>query len=567
MSYNEQIFLTDLPEELIPSGLEITYVVDTVTNISKKIVLNNLPISVSTQIALNSKQNLLTNNSIQDSWLSTNVTLQGNTFNGVSQLVKLDGSGKLPAIDGSQLTGLVSAISSLSDVTITSLGLNELLQYNGTKWVNVSASSVGATSLSGLSDVLLNTPLLGQALLYNGTKWVNQAIPNTAVWGGITGTLSAQTDLQLVLDSKASTTQLSTHISDLNNPHAVTKSQVGLGSVDNTSDANKPVSTATQTALDLKQNNLTIDPNEGLELIGSALGTKYNSTIGDSVTSVVVGGAPSQPASTWKNRSIVQVLDTILFPTLDATITTSKSVTLAVNGASGTIEIGEFISRTLTASFVRGTITNGDGTVNANPLVGLATQYSFSGTGISTINQAGSSLGINVAVVSGTNNWAVTVNHSIGTGSYFDNKGNIGTNLDAQRVAGTTTDTTSAPTITGILPFFYLKSSSPITAAAMAAAITAGTATKVVSVSTGTISIPYNMSAQYLAVAYPAGSTTKTIYFVTSLDTGAITLVFNPVTTLSVNSPNGYWTNQSYKIHVSTSAITNSNPTIELRNT
>ena len=34
----------------------------------------------------------------------------------------------------------------------------------------------------------------------------------------------------------------------------ITKSMVGLGSADNTSDANKPVSTATQTALDLKLN-------------------------------------------------------------------------------------------------------------------------------------------------------------------------------------------------------------------------------------------------------------------------------------------------------------------------
>jgi hypothetical protein len=36
------------------------------------------------------------------------------------------------------------------------------------------------------------------------------------------------------------------------NPHNVTKSDVGLGNVDNTSDANKPISTATQTALDGK---------------------------------------------------------------------------------------------------------------------------------------------------------------------------------------------------------------------------------------------------------------------------------------------------------------------------
>lgn len=45
---------------------------------------------------------------------------------------------------------------------------------------------------------------------------------------------------------------LQDHIEDVSNPHAVTKSQVGLGNVDNTSDADKPVSTATQTALNLK---------------------------------------------------------------------------------------------------------------------------------------------------------------------------------------------------------------------------------------------------------------------------------------------------------------------------
>jgi hypothetical protein len=42
------------------------------------------------------------------------------------------------------------------------------------------------------------------------------------------------------------------HTGNTNNPHGVTKSQVGLGNVDNTSDANKPVSSATQSALNLK---------------------------------------------------------------------------------------------------------------------------------------------------------------------------------------------------------------------------------------------------------------------------------------------------------------------------
>ena len=47
-------------------------------------------------------------------------------------------------------------------------------------------------------------------------------------------------------------TNLDTHEADTSNPHAVTKSQVGLANVDNTSDANKPISTATQAALDEK---------------------------------------------------------------------------------------------------------------------------------------------------------------------------------------------------------------------------------------------------------------------------------------------------------------------------
>ena len=52
----------------------------------------------------------------------------------------------------------------------------------------------------------------------------------------------------------ATATNLTAHTSNTENPHRVTAAQVGLGNVDNTSDENKPVSTAQQTALDLKQN-------------------------------------------------------------------------------------------------------------------------------------------------------------------------------------------------------------------------------------------------------------------------------------------------------------------------
>ena len=50
-------------------------------------------------------------------------------------------------------------------------------------------------------------------------------------------------------DVTALETKVNNHIANKSNPHAVTKTQVGLGNVNNTSDANKPVSTAQATAI------------------------------------------------------------------------------------------------------------------------------------------------------------------------------------------------------------------------------------------------------------------------------------------------------------------------------
>lgn len=73
------------------------------------------------------------------------------------------------------------------------------------------------------------------------------------------------------------------HLSATNNPHNVTKTQVGLSNVDNTSDVNKPISTAQSTALGLKVDKVT-----GKSLINDSeiirLSTVVNQTI--PVTSV-----------------------------------------------------------------------------------------------------------------------------------------------------------------------------------------------------------------------------------------------------------------------------------------
>lgn len=91
-----------------------------------------------------------------------------------------------------------------------------------------------------------------------------------AAWGDITGTLSNQADVQTALNAKAASAHthpqadVTTLVADLalkaplaspaftGTPTGLTKTHVGLSNVDNTTDAAKPVSTAQQTALDLR---------------------------------------------------------------------------------------------------------------------------------------------------------------------------------------------------------------------------------------------------------------------------------------------------------------------------
>ena len=89
----------------------------------------------------------------------------------------------------------------------------------------------------------------------------------------------AGTDAQSFLDS---------HTSNVSNPHKVTKDQVGLGNVDNTSDLNKPVSTVQQTALDKKVDKVTgygLSKNDFTDILknkldGIAEGAQVNSITG-----------------------------------------------------------------------------------------------------------------------------------------------------------------------------------------------------------------------------------------------------------------------------------------------
>lgn len=94
------------------------------------------------------------------------------------------------------------SLNLLSDVIVNTPTTNQVLQYNGTNWVNATApattvSSVfgrtgtitaaeGDYSLTQLSDVTISSPTLNQLLVYNGSIWTNTSLSilTTTIYSG-----------------------------------------------------------------------------------------------------------------------------------------------------------------------------------------------------------------------------------------------------------------------------------------------------------------------------------------------------------------------------------------------
>ena len=71
------------------------------------------------------------------------------------------------------------------------------------------------------------------------------------------------------ISAKANAAEVTSHINNNLNPHKVTKAQIGLGNVNNTSDINKPISVATQTALNAKQD--VLETGYGISIEGNVI--------------------------------------------------------------------------------------------------------------------------------------------------------------------------------------------------------------------------------------------------------------------------------------------------------
>lgn len=229
-------------------------------------------------------------------------------------------------------------------------------------------------------------------------------------------------------------------------------------------------------------------------------------------------------------------------------------------------EVGSTINVTLTFNFNRGNIlgNNVSGVWNPSssqgPRAGASVIYKFyKGNGDLILETSNNTVTFSYTVQA-TNQFYAIVEYSEG----IQPKDSDDNDFDTPYPAGISTDQFTS--FTGIYPFFYYKSGNLITDSIMSNAIENGLATKVVANSSGTIILPYNAVGEFLSVAYPNTSTTKTKWFVTLLNTGDIPGgVFGEVSNIMINSPQGYWNNRLYKFHNTAGPITESN-NYELRN-
>ena len=178
----------------------------------------------------------------------------------------------------------------------------------------LTKSSVGLSNVDNTSDI--DKPV----------STATQAALDTKANTSHTHTISDTTGLQAALDSKQAnlgTSTASTYLRGDLSWQTLNKSAVGLSNVDNTSDANKPISTATQTALNSKSDighTHTISNVTGLQ---TALDGK-ESTIATGTTSQFYRGDKTFAAVTKSNVGLGNVQDVDTTTTVNITDSANK---------------------------------------------------------------------------------------------------------------------------------------------------------------------------------------------------------------------------------------------------
>jgi hypothetical protein len=340
---------------------------------------------------------------------------------------------------------------------------------------------------------------------------------------------------------------------------------------------------------------ISVSANTGLGIENDVLYTTYNTLLDPSLSMAeTIGGLDAgTTVADLSGDTFVSLFNDLLFPTVNPTYTIP---TISIGGvSSSTREVGTTLSLSITASATKndagdftqlrvlrdGSALVTDTTMTISSASDVPDQFGYSNP-----NNPNSGFTLNSSPYSESYTVPSPVGSSTSTSTQYrvdgnynagqaknDNKGNVDTRSPAVRSSNAPQSASNnylstQYTYTGIYPYFWGVSTTQPSASDIVNQITGGTANKVLSSASSTITITFGASSQYLWFAHFSNYTNKTVWYVDALNSGSIgggTNLFGTPTTNSVDSPDGYWSGINFEIYIS-NYQTSTSGSMQLRN-
>lgn len=215
-------------------------------------------------------------------------------------------------------------------------------QTTGLQWITLTKTSVGLSNVDNTADTAKPVSTAQQAALdlkIDKSALSAKGALVTATAANTPSTLNVGANGQVIVADAAQLSGIKWY--------TLTKSDIGLSNVDNTSDANKPVSTAQQTALDGKIDKTTLTAKGSLV---SATGAGVPANVGVGTDGQVLSALASQSTGlSWKTLAKADVGLSNVDNTSDANKPISSATQTALNGKVNTSQLsakGALVSAT-----------------------------------------------------------------------------------------------------------------------------------------------------------------------------------------------------------------------------
>jgi hypothetical protein len=172
--------------------------------------------------------------------------------------------------------------------------------------------------------------------------------------------------------------QIDTHIASTSNPHSVTKTQVGLGNVDNTSDVAKPVSTAQAASIATKEPSITAGTSGQYYRGDKTMQTLNQDAVPDGTTNKAYTATEKTKLSGIATGATANSADATLLNRTNHTGTqTASTISDFSTAADARITAANKKTDSMTTNRLLGRNTAGTGAIEE---ITLGTNLSFSGT-------------------------------------------------------------------------------------------------------------------------------------------------------------------------------------------